>query len=66
MIYCKHCSGKLYEEEVWFDENNVKHQQIGCYQCYKKVQVEYQEWLSFKRKLNNALIRSKKNAKSKT
>ena len=61
MLRCKHCKGMLYEEEIWFDQNHVKTMQIGCYQCYKKLQIEYKEWVSFKKKLQRSL----ENAKSK-
>ena len=64
MMYCKNCSGKLYEEEIWFDENGLKMQEIGCYQCPKKIQVAYKDWVILKRKINNALIKS--NVKSKS
>jgi len=58
MIYCKHCGGKLYEEEVWVDNNGVEMQEIGCYQCPKKLQIKITEWASFKKKLRNALLRA--------
>lgn len=54
-MYCKKCTGKLYEEEIWFDYDNVKQQQIGCYQCSNKIQVEYKEWVALKKKILKAV-----------
>ena len=65
MIYCKKCAGKLYEEEIWVDNDNIKQQQVGCYQCSNKIQVEYKEWVDFKNKLYKAVKKANQNAKSK-
>lgn len=64
MMYCKKCTGKLYEEEIWTDFAEIKYQQIGCYQCSNKIQVEYREWLDLKKKISKA-IRKNKNEKNK-
>lgn len=67
MMYCKRCSGKLYEEDCWYDYANVKQQQIGCYLCGQKLHIDYREWVAFKKKLYASMEKAKykKNAKSK-
>jgi hypothetical protein len=57
-MYCKRCTGKLYEDEIWYDSNGVKQQEISCYQCPAKIQVEHHEWLKLKRKIESAMIKT--------
>lgn len=52
-LYCKRCSGKIYEDEV-YTENNVKKMQLGCYTCSQKLYVDWNKWNWFLFKLNNA------------
>lgn len=66
MIYCKRCSGKLYEEDTWLDYANVRQQQVGCYLCSQKLHIDYREWVAFKKQLYAALEKAKKREKSKT
>ncbi len=62
-LRCKRCGGTLYEEEVFYDDNDMKFQQMGCYACPEKVVIDYGKWIKFKKKLNSALAAAKKNAK---
>lgn len=59
MFKCKKCGGFVYEEEVFFEADNTKKIQLGCYSCPHKVYVEYQKWLSFKNRLEQAYAVSK-------
>ena len=55
MLKCKKCGGFLHEEEVYYDEDNNKIVQIGCYQCSHKAYIKAKEWAVFKKKLDAAV-----------
>lgn len=55
MFKCRNCGGFVYEEEVYWDDHNVKMQQLGCYQCSDKVYVTYEKWTAFKKRLLQSL-----------
>ena len=55
MLKCKNCGGFISEEEVFYDDNDKKIMQLGCYSCYHKAYIEYKEWTSFKKKLSKAV-----------
>lgn len=52
---CKRCGGFLYEEETFYDQNDVCNMQIGCYICSHKAYLPMKEWNLFKTKLLKAL-----------
>ena len=60
MLKCKNCSGFVYEEEIFYDDNDKRIVQLGCYQCAHKAYIESRKWNEFKDKLAKA---TKKNAK---
>jgi hypothetical protein len=66
MIYCKHCTGKLYEDDTWKDMLGTKYQEIGCYQCSKKLHIEYREWVDFKNLLEKSINKAKAKAYAKS
>lgn len=55
MLKCKKCGGFLYEEEVYYDEDDNKIVQIGCYQCSHKAYIKAKDWAFFKKKINDAI-----------
>lgn len=59
MIKCKRCSGFIYEEEVFWEDDGAKKIQLGCYTCPHKVYVDYKQWQDFKAKLKRAVHESK-------
>jgi hypothetical protein len=60
MLKCKKCGGTLYEDESWTDSNGVRSIEIGCFQCANKLEIDYKEWMAFKRKLQASLSKAKK------
>lgn len=58
MLYCKGCGGKLYEESTYV-EDGQKMMEIGCYLCYRKVNVPLKKWNKFKKDLGNEITRVK-------
>ena len=57
MFWCKRCSGTLYEEEIFWDEDSLKFMQVGCYQCADKLYIEYSKWEAFKKAYAKALTK---------
>jgi hypothetical protein len=55
MLKCKNCAGFVYEEEVYYDENDKRIVQIGCYKCSHKTYVESSKWEKFKADLEKAI-----------
>lgn len=55
MLKCKNCAGFVYEEETYYDENDTRIVQIGCYQCSHKAYVESYKWEKFKDQLKKAI-----------
>lgn len=55
---CKRCGGFLYEEETFYDQNDVCNMQIGCYICSHKAYIPVREWDKFKAKLAEACKRA--------
>lgn len=53
-LNCKRCGGFIYEEEIYYDQDNVKNMQLGCYGCSHKSYIEYTKWKQFKNKLARA------------
>ena len=54
-LKCRRCGGFLYEEEVFYDQNDVRTMQIGCYICSHKGYMKEKGWNEFKLKLAKAL-----------
>lgn len=54
-LICKRCGGFLYEEEIFYDQNDEKIMQIGCYICSHKGYTELKNWKKFKNGLLKAI-----------
>jgi RNase P subunit RPR2 len=65
MFYCKNCSGFLYEEEIFEEEDETKYMQIGCLSCAKKLYIHLKVWNNFKRDLDKAIDDAKKRKASR-
>ena len=46
VLICPHCSGRMYEEETYFEQGEKKIE-LGCYQCPKKMYVNYRKYMNF-------------------
>jgi hypothetical protein len=57
-LKCKRCGGFIYEEEDFYDENDTRIMQLGCYICSHKGYIKYKKWEVFKQRLTEAVIRS--------
>lgn len=55
MLWCKNCSGKLYEEEIYW-EDRKKFVQIGCHLCAKKLYIPWLQWVDFIERFENATL----------
>lgn len=55
MFKCKNCGGFVYEEEIYYDDNDKKIVQLGCYQCSHKAYIESRKWNIFKNQISKAL-----------
>lgn len=58
MLKCKNCGGFVYEEEFYYDQNDTRIVQIGCYQCSHKTYIEAVKWDKFKSQLAKAIKKS--------
>lgn len=66
MFYCRNCSGKLYEEEIFTEEDETRYMQVGCLKCPKKIYVELKKWEKLKRQIELAILKKRNNnARSK-
>lgn len=49
-LKCVSCGGKLFEDDVYW-ELNEKKIELGCYQCSKRVYINYKKYKDFLKKL---------------
>lgn len=65
MLYCKNCSGFLYEEEIFEEEDGTKYMQVGCLICSEKLYIHLKTWNKFKKDLEKAIHVARLNKASK-
>jgi RNase P subunit RPR2 len=55
MLYCKNCSGFLYEEEIFKEDDGTQYMQVGCLICSEKLYIHLKTWNKFKKDLEKAI-----------